>query len=152
MLYVDLNPVRARAAKRPEEWEGSSVFFRELKKDGWLIPLKELVECAGGEGYTDYKGLLYHRGAIPTKAGQAVLSEELLKQESERGFKRQGIYLKRLRYFTDGLALGGEDWVREQIGRLREAGQILRRENPTEQLDGVHFSLREQRSTFIPLI
>jgi hypothetical protein len=45
--------------------------------------------------------------------------------------------------------LGGELYVREKLTVLRSVGQYLRRKNPVEQLGGVLFSLREQRSNYV---
>ena len=59
------------------------------------------------------------------------------------------MYRKRLAFFVDGLAIGSERFIRSQIAEMRENGQYLRRKNPIPQLDGVHLSLREQRSTAI---
>lgn len=52
--------------------------------------------------------------------------------------------------FTNGLgALGGELYVLGKLTKLRKVGQYLRRKNPVEQLGGVFFSLREQRSNYV---
>jgi len=45
--------------------------------------------------------------------------------------------------------LGGELYVLDHLQKLRKAGQYLRRKNPIPQLDGLLFSLREQRSHFV---
>ncbi len=55
------------------------------------------------------------------------------------------MYLKRLRYWAEGVAVGSEEFIRTEIGRMREDGRYQRRKNPIPQLDGVHLSLREQR-------
>jgi hypothetical protein len=72
-------------------------------------------------------------------------------REAAPGFARQGVYLRKLRCFTDGLALGGEIALREQLARLRAAGWYRRRCHPVSQPDALQFSLREQRRHFIPL-
>ncbi|MCP4685687.1 MAG: hypothetical protein GY867_09600, partial [bacterium] len=43
MLYVELNPVRAGLVERPEDWSGSSIFFRDIGKDAWLMPLSRIL-------------------------------------------------------------------------------------------------------------
>jgi len=47
MMYIELNPVRAGLVERPEDWKGGSLFFREMRKDKWLLSLKD---CWGGGG------------------------------------------------------------------------------------------------------
>jgi len=148
ILYVELNPVRAGLVDRPEEWQGSSVFFREIARDGWLMPLKRVMgRPSRKNALVEYRALLYYRGAVPTKEGQAAISQEVLEREIARGFSSSGLYRKRLRYFVDGLAVGTEEFVRDQINRMREDGRYLRRKNPISQLEGIHLSLREQRGT-----
>lgn len=151
MLYVDLNPVRAGLCERPEDYEGSSVHRREMMRARWLLGLAAVVKGAGREVYSTYKQLLYYRGAVPTKAGQAAIPADVLSKEQARGFKREGTYRRTFRYFTDGLVVGSEVMVRRQLVRLRQTGRYLRRKNPVDQASGGHFSLREQRSNFVSL-
>ncbi len=77
------------------------------------------------------------------------ISQTVLDQEVARGFKTKGVFRKRLGYFVDGLAIGSEQFIREQISRMREDGQYLRRKHPIAHLGGIHLSLREQRSTAV---
>lgn len=150
MLYVELNPVRAGIIERPEEWHGSSLFFREMGKDGWLVSLKAFIDQPiEKRALREYCGRLYYRGSVPTKGGQQAISQEILDKEIARGFATRGLYRKRLGYFVDGLAIGTEAFIRDQLSRLRENGQYLRRRHPIEQLGGIHLSLREQRSTAV---
>ena len=152
VLYVELNPVRGGLVERPEEWQGSSVYLREIGKDGWLVPLTELIGRAGRRrAMVEFRELLYHRGAVPTKEGQAAISREVLEREASRGFESRGAYLRRLGYFVDGLAVGTEEFIRGQLAVMRQEGRYIRRKHPIPQLGGIHLSLREQRSTAIVL-
>jgi len=147
LLYVELNAVRAGLVQRPEEWQGSSAYLREIGKDRWLTPLRDLINQPNRKkALIEFRELLYYRGAVPTKEGQAAISQKVLDQEIARGFASRGIYLKRLGYFVDGLAIGTEQFIRDQLTVMREDGRYLRRKNPIPQLGGVHLSLREQRS------
>jgi hypothetical protein len=78
---------------------------------------------------------VYYRGAVPTKPGQAAISQRIIKEEEARGFKVSGVYSKRLRYFVDGLAIGSGDFVRQQINKLRDGKQYLRRKHPISRAD-----------------
>ena len=150
LLYVELNPVRAGIAVRPEDHEGTSLHMRELGKDKWMMPLQELLgRKRRADALVEYRGMLYYRGAVPTKPGQAAIPARVLREEEARGFKAEGVYRKRLRYFVDGIAIGSEAFVRREIERLREQGRYLRRKHPISQLDGIHTSLREQRGEAI---
>ncbi len=150
MLYVELNPVRADLIERPEEWRGSSIFLRDIGNADWLMSLSEILDQPNEEkALIEFRERLYHRGRVPTKQGQASISQEVLDQEAARGFAKRGVYRKRLAYFVDGLAVGTGQFLRGQIARMRENGQYLRRKNPIPQLGGIHLSLREQRSTSV---
>ncbi len=150
MLYVELNPVRAHVVERPEEWRGSSIYLREVGKDGWLMPLREVMGAKSKrEALREYRERMYYRGSVPTREGQAAISQKVLEKEVARGFKRRGMYRKRLGYFVDGLAVGSEEFILEQLARMREEGRYVRRKNPIKQLGGIHLSLKEQRSTAV---
>jgi len=154
MLYVELNGVRAGLVKRTEKWKGSSCYVRDITQDqriktkdnkrreriSWLYPISEIMGGNNQESLIHYKSLLYYRGAVPTKEGQVSISEELIKEEERRGFKVRGMYRKQLRYFVDGVILGSEATIRQQLNQMRDAGQYLRRKNPIEQLDGLQYS------------
>jgi putative transposase len=150
LLYVDLNPVRAGLVERPEEYEGSSVYYREIGKDKWMLPLGELTGYKQHKAaLRDYKARLYYRGNVPTKRGQADIPDRIVSEEEARGFKERGVFRKRLRHFADGVVLGSEAFVRKEIERLRDQGIYLRRKNPIPQLGGMQTSLREQRETAV---
>ena len=54
-----------------------------------------------------------------------------------------------MRYLMDGLVVGGEGFIREHIGVLRDKGEYLRRKHPIPHLESPHLSLREQRRTAV---
>jgi len=159
MLYVDLNPVRAGLVKRPEDWTGTSIHLRDIRKANWLLPLHEVLEQP--EVTTRhvarkperllraYRARLYYRGEVPAREGQAAIPRWVVESEQASGFAARGVYLKRLRYFTDGLVIGSRQGVRTWLAHLRATGRFARRIHPVPQLDGIHFSAREQRSNFI---
>jgi hypothetical protein len=151
MLYVELNPCRAGLVTRPEEHRHTSLHLREIGEDHWLQPLREiLTPDTEPEALRDYRYRVYHRGAVPTKAGQAAIPPHILADEVARGFETSGVFRKRLRHFSEGLAIGSRTKIRELLGDLRRAGVYLRRRHPIPQLAGQHYSLREQRRARAP--
>jgi len=147
LLYAELNPVRAGIAARPEEHEGSSLYLREAGDDRWMMRLSELTGIRRrSEALIDYRARVYYRGNVPSKERQKAIPDRVIREEEARGFASKGLYRKRLRYFVDGLAMGSEEYVREQIDALKRAGIYLRRKNPIKQGDMPHLTLREQRS------
>ncbi len=147
VLYVELNAVRAGLANRPEQWKWGSARWRRLGKDEDLIPLEELFPSVPGtDVYGGYRARLYYRGAVPTKDNQAAIPQWILQQEERRGFARAGAFRRRLRFLTDGLAVGPAEKVAQLLEAYRQQGRYRRRRHPIPQLGGVLFSLREQRS------
>jgi len=147
VLYVELNAVRAGLVQRPEEWRFGSVFLREIGRDGWLLPVESLLSHTDHrEALVEFRQLLYHRGAVPSRPGQARISDELLQREAARGFEARGMFRQRLGYFVDGLLLGSRTVVAEQLARLREEGRYRRRGGPVPQIGGTCWSLKATRA------
>ena len=106
LLYAELNPVRAGLAERPEQWSRSSAHLRNLKEDHWMLPLEEIFPGVSlREVDQHYRARLFYRGAIPKEPGGKVIPQQVIREEESRAFCRQGLYLERLRYFTDGLVV-----------------------------------------------
>jgi putative transposase len=154
MLYVELNPVRANLCSTPEAYKASSFYLRSIKSDGWLMALERIVDTT----LEEYRMALYYRGNVAsegenlttkgtksTKDIRILITDEIIQREQERGFETRGVYRKRLRFFVDGMALGSEGFIRQQIQHVRDRGEYLRRKHPIKQLKGVHLTLREQR-------
>ena len=148
LLYIELNAVRAGLVKRPEEWKYGSAWLRWKKKDQKLMPLDQIfIGVDPEDAYALYRCRLYHRGAVKTKDGQAEISQSILEEEARSGFKRTGKYLDRLRFFTDGLAVGSRKKVDKLLDQLRPRNGYVQSRNPVSQLEGLFFTLRKQRST-----
>lgn len=145
LAYIELNPVRAGLVSRPEDYVSSSAFLRHIGADDWLMSIDELFE--GADQMQSYRGFLYYRGFEGGSKEGARIPARILQQEQQRGFNRQGIYRKRLRYFAEGLVLGSEEKIRDWISDFRRRGRYLRRSNPIPHLDGLAFTLREQRAS-----
>jgi hypothetical protein len=146
VLYSDLNAVRAGLVVRPEDWEAGSAHWRCSGRDKDLIPLHELFpEAETGDALAYYRARLYHRGAVPTREGQAVIPESVFDREEERGWGRPGIYLRRCRFWSDGLAIGSRQVVKPVLGQYRDQGYYKNRQEPVPQLEGKFFSVRAQR-------
>ena len=78
LLYVELNPVRAGIAERPEDYEGSSIYYREVRDDNWMANITEIVnQPRRSIAMKDYKSMVYYRGSVPTKQGQKVISDAI---------------------------------------------------------------------------
>ncbi len=148
LLYIELNPVRAGIVELPENYDGSSLYYREMKDDKWMGAITEITgRSRRKEAMSDYKSAVYYRGSVATKENQAAISPRVLKLVESKDFKTEGLFTKRLRHFTEGVVIGSEEYIKEKLDKLRERKTYLRRKNPVRQLNGLHTSLRPQRET-----
>ncbi len=152
MLYVELNPVRAKLAQAPEQWEHGSASCRSRGLDGWLMPLLQaLPQMDPATVERDYRARLYYRGAVAKEEGRGVIPRKVVEDEERRGFHKSGVYLERFRHFTRGLVLGGSEAVSEWIAALQKEGRLPRCRQPVPQDPGGRsFTLRAQRSRASP--
>lgn len=144
MQYVDLNPVRADLVGRPEDWVYSSMYARYHGDASWLKSLDEIdgLQSEAMSAEKVYKELVYLRGEIPSKTGQAAIESELvqvlLKPQSCSSFKLS----KRVRHFARGLVVGPAEVVESWLHRFLNTGRYRRRKNIMPQYGGSCFSLR----------
>ena len=141
VLYVELNAVRAGLVQRPEQWKRGSARWRLTGQDQDLIPLEELFPPdPGTDVYSGYRARLYHRGAVPIRDNPAAIPRWIVHREQRRGFTRAGAFRQRLRFLTDGLAVGPADKVAQLLETYRQQGRYQRRRHPIAQLGGVLYS------------
>ncbi len=147
LLYIELNPVRAGLCKRPEQWKESSAYLRWQGQDRYLMSLETIFPEIGlKQRYAHYRGCLAFRGMTPSQEGQRTIVPEMARIEHTEGFSQPGLYLKRLRFLSEGLILGTADEIRGHLHRLRAKGVYKSRTNPVVHLQGLFCTLREQRS------
>ena len=148
LYYVELNAVRAGIVDRPEEYEGGSLFYREITKDSWMMPLKEVVPAKNRKtSLIDYRAGIYYRGNVGTKTNQKEIPDYIIKQEEANGFKARGVYAKRIRYFVDGVALGSSKFIDNHLKKLHGNNGYSQRKNPIETKEENLSYLRPQRKS-----
>jgi REP-associated tyrosine transposase len=119
MIYIELNPLRVGLVSCPEAWRGSSIFFREAGLDRNLMPLNEMLGTKKEKSaLKELRSLIYSRGSVTTKPGQAKIPEKILLAEAKRGFRVRGAYLKKISYFSSAGALGSKQFVKEMFANL----------------------------------
>jgi REP element-mobilizing transposase RayT len=128
LFYVELNAVRAGLVRRPEKWKASSAWLRYHQQDQNLMPLEQIFpDISPQEVFSFYRSALLQRAAVSST-------------------RQPQPFLKRLRFFTDGLAIGSSLKVRKRLDQLRHQGYYRYRKRPIAQLSGYLFTVREQRS------
>jgi putative transposase len=140
--YIDLNPIRAGMVEKPEDyrWSGYSEAMAGRRTAGSAI--RAVVETharrpmANDEALAKYRGLLYGEGeAMKTGQnggqGRKGLSKAQVQEVIEKKGKlsRYEMLRCRVRYFTDGVALGTKEFVntvftseRARFGEKRKTG------------------------------
>lgn len=153
LYYVELNAVRANIVQRPEEYEGGSLFHREIKTDKWMMNILDIVPAKSRKtALSDYKAGIYYRGNVRTKASQKEIPDHIIKEEEKRGFKTRGAYSKRVRYFVNGVAIGSREFINEHLENLRIRGEYVNRKNPMQAEDEASSYLRAQRNSEVYIV
>ncbi len=91
LAYVDLNPIRAGLATKPEDYRWSSMGYhaqtdnknRFLSTDFGLSSYGEMSEA---EKLIDYREFLYEKGGIETVKGISI-NEDVIKKERDKDYK-----------------------------------------------------------------
>jgi putative transposase len=149
VYYVELNAVRARLVKRPEQWRHSSTWMRKNGQDAWLMPLETLLETPDrAKAEKLYWVTLYWRGTIPSKEGDGVIPVEVAKAIEMEKFGL-GCYLSRHEFFSRGGQIGSRETIAAALEKRRRAGIYRRRRHPIPTGVGDLFALREQRSSYV---
>jgi len=137
--YIDLNPIRAGLVEEPEAYRwcgyaealgGSAVMRRGLcRAIGW--PLGNWAKRGGrmSSGAEAYRYLLYEDGVeqVVEAGGKTVVVRRGITAEAAREVIEAGGKLGhfdlvrcRVRWFTEGAALGSESFLRRVLGAVRD--------------------------------
>jgi hypothetical protein len=130
--YINLNPVRAGMVDDPAEYRFSD-YGRGIGGD--KRSRKSLMrltgECDWASVQKVYRPFVLARGLVDSKRNNRTIKESLLEEaEALSGNLSLPKLLRlRVRYFSDGLVLGGEEFVeriyhdyREYFGKSRRKG------------------------------
>ncbi len=127
--YIDLNPVRARIVGDPKDYRFCSYAEAVAGKRRAVDALKFLT--AGLSPTTDQEALAAYRCALfgkgaAAKTGKAHLTraEAVRVLQEEQGSLPWHVLLRcRIRYFSEGIALGSQEFVASQAQRWQQARQ-----------------------------
>jgi len=130
--YVDLNPVRAGLVKDPKDYRwcgyGEAVAGNETARRG-LASFHRSAEWT--EIGREYREVLLVTSGTAGRSGKVVLDPDEIRRELKReGALTLGQVLRlRVRYFTDGVVLGSQNYVngvfaeyRDRFGPRRKSG------------------------------
>jgi len=136
LAYIDMNPVRAGLADKPEDYRWSSIGYHMQtgNRNGFLsldfglreFGLREKAKCLG-----HYRAYLYKYGANPNIQGRKI-KKEVFDKEKHKGFKITASerLLYRSRYFTDSGIIGSKAFVRANYIQFKHFFQAKNEKKP----------------------
>ncbi|MGD9210087.1 MAG: hypothetical protein PVI90_04895 [Desulfobacteraceae bacterium] len=137
LAYIDLNSVRAKIVKKPEDYRWSSIGYHVQtgNKKNFLsldFGLKEFGELDENERFRRYRRFVYETGAIDSGKG-ARINAKTVAEERKREFKLSRVdrFKQRTRFFTDSGIIGSKEFVRENFLRFKHLFQSKTDRSPT---------------------
>lgn len=130
--YIDLNPLRARIVNDPKDYRwsgyGEAVSGSARARQGLCAiqgssvrPSSEASPGGWEDVATEYRILLYCKGAVPKGSAAAVSDDALAAVLRARGrLSLPQLLHRRVRSFTDGAVLGSRLFVAEMLTLYRE--------------------------------
>lgn len=150
--YIDLNPVRAGFCRDPKEYRFCG--YAEAVAGGAeaRAGLSRLMENSDWrEAARHYRMTLFGKGAVRDPSAEGGMDPEKARKVIEAGGRLsfRDLARCRIRYFSDGVALGSTEFV-DRIRRVREEHAEPRHQGkpppmPVEDEHWLHFA-RRQRS------
>ena len=146
LAYIDLNPVRAGIAEKPEDYRWNSIGYhvQTQNKDEFLsldFGLKEFNVMNLKERLRRYRRFLYEKGAKQSDKGMRI-DEKVLDKERSRDFKlsRVNRFSYRTRYFSDSGIIGTKEFVSQNYQKFKHFFQSKNEKIPKRisGLDGVY--------------
>jgi len=116
MAYIDLNPVRAKMVKKPEQYRFSGIGARvgQIFSSSQLTFEGTQIKC-----FQDYYRILSPivKTEKLTKTEEVPVSEKIFCKTQSENIKPD-LFTTRIRYFSDGLVLGSKIFIREAYARF----------------------------------
>ena len=149
LAYIDLNPVRAGIAERPEQyrWNSLGYHLQTGNKDGFLstdFGLKEFNVKSKKERIRRYRRYVYEAGAVKSadKVRAAVIDDKVFEKERRKNFEisRLSRFRHRTRYFSDSGIIGSKEFVSVHYQKLKHLFQCKHEKKPKaiKGLEGIY--------------
>jgi len=130
LAYIELNPIRAKIVKIPEEYRHSSIGYRtstRRKKQNFLS-FDGLTFEGMRTAFSKYRKLIYQYGGID-KVGKGRIDEKLIKQAEQADYQQPAseLFTNRIKYLTDGLIIGSKTFLKQAYAVF--GGNIIMKKN-----------------------
>jgi len=151
LAYIDLNPVRAKIVKKPENyrWNSLNHLMRDVNSTTWLslnTGSSEYEAISPAEKIEKYRAFLYEVSALGEEHRERC--ERGCEKERKRyqRFSRHHRFLNRTRYFSDSLIIGSLEFVRTYCRKFKHFFAADHEKIPV-RIPGLSeiFALRETR-------
>ncbi len=149
LAYIDLNPIRAGIADRPETYRWCSIGYHVLVKNkGKLLSLdfrrKEDRGRNEKERLRQYRQFIYDAGALTTTKGKTPARVDEKDIERQHGIAseitREHRFRCRNRYFSDAGVIGSKAFVSKNYRRFKDnfTSKHEKKPKPIRGLDGIY--------------
>lgn len=116
--YIDLNPVRAGLTRQPESYRWCGIGDAAGGHRGAQHGISRLFGCAWKQAWPAYRERLYGAGSAPRERGAKINPQASgAATDKSEAMDRFEAMLRKVRHYTDGLALGSRSFVEEQWSR-----------------------------------
>jgi putative transposase len=164
LAYIDLNPVRAKIVKRPEDYRWSGIGYRiytDNKGDFFsfdgIFSESEMKEVSKEELIKCYRYFVYKCGNIKRlslsdiEEGKDVtnvksaIDNETYNHELMRDFKLPAgeIMLGRIRYFSEGMVIGSKQFLKDAYAKF--GGEIIGKKDRKVYQTGINSNILSLR-------
>ncbi|GAB4435679.1 MAG: hypothetical protein OHK0040_06860 [bacterium] len=138
LIYIDLNPVRAGIVDKPEDYRWSSISYRMLQKGENFLSFDGIYD-EDIEGLKRYLDTLYMAGVYKN-------IEEKDCQDQNSKLSKNAIFMRRLRYMTEGLVIGSKSFINDIYSKFEGVINKKERKAHNTSLSNQIFSLRRVKS------
>jgi len=141
LAYIELNPIRARVVKKPEDYRFSSFGYRSVyhnnQRKNWLS-FDGLTFEDEKDAFLKYNKLVYYWGGIEKQGKGSLNGKENTVQPEDSTIKEKTInYLThKTRYFTDGLVIGSKLFLKQAYTVF--GGKIILKKNRKTYKTGIN--------------
>ncbi len=138
--YIDLNPVRAGLCNDPKDYRfcgyGEAMGGWARAQSGICSLMR--AQKAWPTAAREYRVGLFGRGAMPKAGGKRNIDHKKVSEVMKRGgwLSRTELLRCRVRYFSDGVVLGSQEFVQYQFEQIREQLGPRRKSGPRPMQGG----------------
>jgi len=164
LAYIDLNPIRAKIVKKPEDYRWSSIGYRIFSnnKDNFLsfdgvFSESQLKELNKKQLIQFYRYFVYKCGNIKRlnitelEEGKdphnikSSIKDETYAAELKRGFKipKSDLMLGRIKFFSNGMVIGSKKFLMEAYAKF--GGEIIQKKDRKTYKTGINKNILSLR-------